>query len=106
MLNEGVRIIDDNFEELKRIVESGKSGKADERFNLTDTDLKIIFFGAIVFHDWGKTKVDRGILNYPGRLSPFKTKEMQKHAMGTVDIVVSEIISSLDLNFSIMPYFF
>ncbi len=97
MLNEGCIIVENEFEKIKRIVESGKNEEVDNKFDLTDTDLKIMMFGAIVFHDWGKTRVDRKILNSPDKLDALQTQEMRRHPMETVDIIVSKIIDRVYL---------
>lgn len=97
MLNEGCVIVDEKFDEIKKIIDEGKGDSADKRFELTEEGLRIIIFGAIVFHDWGKTRVDRKILNFPDKLDALQTQEMRRHPMETVDIIVSKIIDRVYL---------
>jgi HD-GYP domain-containing protein (c-di-GMP phosphodiesterase class II) len=95
MLNLASGMTNAEFDEIRKAIEF--SGKKDKRFDFAESDFRDIFLGAIVFHDWGKTRIDRDILNYPesGGLPSDMYREMKKHAMGTVDILVSEIVGSV-----------
>ena len=92
MLNEGVAIMNENGEAIKDLIIKKKRERADTRFDFPEEEFRVIFLGAIVFHDWGKIKVDSGILNAPERLKGKKLEQMRKHPMETLKLLVSRIL--------------
>lgn len=93
MLNLTSDLSDADFETITQTIRV--PDEKDERFAFEEADFRDIFLGSIVFHDWGKTKIDREVLN-TGRLKPAEFKDVKKHAIRTVDILISRIFDGID----------
>ncbi len=96
MLNLVAGLTDAEFASITEAIKV--PGEKDERFAFEEADFRDIFLGSIVFHDWGKAKVDINVLNYPGSLNSFRRNTIIRHPIGTADVVISRIFDGIDSN--------
>ena len=80
MLNEGCVLLN-NEEYLDAIKKAGMPE------GLTDEELKLIFMGAIAFHDWGKREINRKVLVKEDKLDDDEFDLMKTHVMHTAQIL-------------------
>lgn len=84
MVNSACNLVDEHLDAMKRV------GMPE---GFSDEELKKLFVGATIFHDWGKIRVPVEVLNGGRGLSDEQKKQMRDHMIHTIDILVPEHIN-------------
>lgn len=80
MLNEACILLDEHLDEIKEI-------GIPERYN--DEEFKMVFMGAVLYHDWGKRGVEHSVLNAK-KFKGNQWAEMQQHVIRGVERLIPE----------------